>query len=497
MCDARIGCTNCNQAWQSQARTRLFRTCQKENGTTLSQTMDPSFSERIACRCNINEHLLTLVGLVVSCNAHTNVELGTLGVSTHAWSHGLQKTCEDGEGRRVVCIDKSSRSRKPVRKLNRRTPGVSVEFIHGSSIEVLPMPCDICFIDSLHVYGQLKRELEHWHASVKHYIVMHDTTVDGERGEYLRHIRKRTPLDKFADAVKLPPEEITRGLWPAVTEFLEAHPEWKILIRYTHNNGLTILQRVSTTDASGSASADAAEISSLASASVSASIGFRKESIVADRATPGITTGGESASDASECKDSATAPHTFECDAHELCARLQDEISAGRDHFSIRFKGHRAIVQHVSDPSGQFVIGVTLEYKFGPTKLFVFPTQVMWLQKSFCKITKRNIVLHFWNLFQASNHDDAIVIPAGTTSRVLQAVKEIRGDRRLFLMIADDSDKYDFGVTSVLGERIRTVVVGHAHATTIAERRGSDIIRKHDIEHLQRWWMNPNGVLLD
>jgi len=35
-----------------------------------------------------------------------------------------------------------------------------------------------------------------------------------------------------------------KGLWPAVEEFINEHPEWKIKERFTNNNGLTILERV-------------------------------------------------------------------------------------------------------------------------------------------------------------------------------------------------------------------------------------------------------------
>jgi hypothetical protein len=35
-----------------------------------------------------------------------------------------------------------------------------------------------------------------------------------------------------------------RGLWPAIDEFLKEHSEWKLEMRYTNNNGLTILSRV-------------------------------------------------------------------------------------------------------------------------------------------------------------------------------------------------------------------------------------------------------------
>jgi len=42
----------------------------------------------------------------------------------------------------------------------------------------------------------------------------------------------------------IPIEEITKGLWHAIEEFLVEHPEWKIKERFRNNNGLTILCRV-------------------------------------------------------------------------------------------------------------------------------------------------------------------------------------------------------------------------------------------------------------
>jgi hypothetical protein len=39
-------------------------------------------------------------------------------------------------------------------------------------------------------------------------------------------------------------EEIRKGLWPAVEEFLIDHPEWRLKERFTNNNGLTVLERV-------------------------------------------------------------------------------------------------------------------------------------------------------------------------------------------------------------------------------------------------------------
>jgi hypothetical protein len=36
-----------------------------------------------------------------------------------------------------------------------------------------------------------------------------------------------------------------RGLWPAVEEFLQENKNWSLKERFTHNNGLTILERTS------------------------------------------------------------------------------------------------------------------------------------------------------------------------------------------------------------------------------------------------------------
>jgi hypothetical protein len=97
------------------------------------------------------------------------------------------------------------------------------------------------FIDTWHIYGQLKRELEYWHSSVKKYIIMHDTTVDADKGESVR-----MSCDIHSQSVEsgFPVDEITKGLWPAIEEFVASHSEWKIERRFTNNNGLTILARV-------------------------------------------------------------------------------------------------------------------------------------------------------------------------------------------------------------------------------------------------------------
>jgi hypothetical protein len=99
---------------------------------------------------------------------------------------------------------------------------------------------DLLFIDTWHVYGQLKRELARWNRHAKKYIILHDTEVDKWLGET---IRRELDADSQSREFGIPVAEINRGLWPAVLEFLEEHPEWTLLEKYTNCNGLTVLTR--------------------------------------------------------------------------------------------------------------------------------------------------------------------------------------------------------------------------------------------------------------
>ena len=72
---------------------------------------------------------------------------------------------------------------------------------------------------------------------------MHDTTIDEWEGETVRSWRTMNPQEQSLNT-GIPIEEIIKGLWPAITEYLEENPDWKLKERYTNNNGLTILQKI-------------------------------------------------------------------------------------------------------------------------------------------------------------------------------------------------------------------------------------------------------------
>jgi hypothetical protein len=70
-------------------------------------------------------------------------------------------------------------------------------------------------------------------------------------GEYLRMQKWGYDWEKrmykaWLEWSGLSKEEASRGMQPAIEEFLEGHKgEWRLLRRYTNNNGLTVLERVS------------------------------------------------------------------------------------------------------------------------------------------------------------------------------------------------------------------------------------------------------------
>ena len=100
---------------------------------------------------------------------------------------------------------------------------------------------DMVFIDTWHVYGLLKRELDKFGGIIRKYIVMHDTTVDEVHSE---SVRNKHDLEKKMQDFGYTYEEVTVGLGRAIEEFLQAHPEWRLVEKLKNNNGLTVLERV-------------------------------------------------------------------------------------------------------------------------------------------------------------------------------------------------------------------------------------------------------------
>lgn len=128
---------------------------------------------------------------------------------------------------RMVSIDLVNPEKYGEVNLNRiqllaQSVGTEWSFREGDTREITIESTELLFIDTWHTYDQVKVELERHHEKVAKYILFHDTITYGTQGE--------TPG--------------TRGLNPAIDEFVQAHPHWRIKEKINFNNGLTVLERV-------------------------------------------------------------------------------------------------------------------------------------------------------------------------------------------------------------------------------------------------------------
>ena len=201
-------------------------------------TVEREFNALCQTPSDINEHLATLSRYASTCDSV--FETGVRGcISSWALVHGLLQ--HPNSNKRIFMNDISPCYIHHL--LNALEPlPIKVEYAWIDNLK-LPFtePVDLTFIDTWHVYPQLKRELAKFAPLTNKYIIMHDTTVDAEVGETVRC--NYDAVKQSADS-GFPIDEICKGLWPAVEEFLTANPEWALLERYTNNNGLTVLHRL-------------------------------------------------------------------------------------------------------------------------------------------------------------------------------------------------------------------------------------------------------------
>ena len=171
---------------------------------------------------DINEHLPTLYEYAKECESV--LELGVRGcVSSYAFSLGLLH---------------NNKKNKFLMMNDLTECDIKYKWINDLDLDV--KNSDLTFIDTYHIYGQLKRELNKFAPLTNKYIIMHDTEVDKINGECLRN---GWNPEYMASISNIPVEEHKMGLQKAIDEFLEINKDWKLKITYNNNNGLTVLQR--------------------------------------------------------------------------------------------------------------------------------------------------------------------------------------------------------------------------------------------------------------
>jgi hypothetical protein len=192
---------------------------------------------------DINEHVPTLYKYSKECKSV--LELGVRSaVSSFAFIKGLSDN-ELSEKTLVSCDVNpvSSEENKKLIKKYCNKYNINYTFLLKNDLDITNEEVsnvDLTFIDTWHIYGQMIRELTKFAPITNKYIVMHDTELDKEFGET---VRSKWSAEAQSKESGIPVEEILRGVWPAVEEFLSANPNWKIDHHVTNNNGLTVLKR--------------------------------------------------------------------------------------------------------------------------------------------------------------------------------------------------------------------------------------------------------------
>jgi len=176
--------------------------------------------EKYVNRCNtkgdINEHIYTLRQYALECNHIT--ELGVWKINS-TW--GLLA----GYPKKMISIDKTD-PKEYGSNINQVydivKPIIDFKFIQASTLDIEIEETDLLFIDTWHVYRQLKAELTLHGNKARKYIIMHDTQTYGWHN---------SGGGGF-------------GLKKAIDEFMEENKHWVVDKIFTNNNGLTILKRV-------------------------------------------------------------------------------------------------------------------------------------------------------------------------------------------------------------------------------------------------------------
>ena len=204
----------------------------------MSEIINRQYNSLCVTSSDINEHLPTLSKYASECESV--IELGVRGcISSWAFAHGL---LNNGSNTKVLFLNDitSCEISKLLEEGIKANIKVDYEWINDLHLNIR-QNYDLTFIDTWHIYGQLKRELDKYSKITNKYIVMHDTTVDAIQGET---IRSTWNAEEQSIESGFPIEEIKCGLQKAIDEFLQNNNKWVLHKKFENNNGLTILKRI-------------------------------------------------------------------------------------------------------------------------------------------------------------------------------------------------------------------------------------------------------------
>lgn len=206
-----------------------------------SSAAKAELKQQYELNCNnssdIQDHIPSLMNLSKECASVTEIGLRDM-YSTWGVLQGLSEN--NSPVRVYTGIDLAY----PPSDIFRRASTLSEKndiifnFINANDMDIDIKPTDMLFIDSLHTYCHLTYELEKFSSKVNKYIAMHDTDEPwGFIDDFQQYHGDKSEYPANIDRNK-------QGLWQAVLDFLERHPEWTLHQRKFTSHGFTVLKRV-------------------------------------------------------------------------------------------------------------------------------------------------------------------------------------------------------------------------------------------------------------
>lgn len=162
---------------------------------------------------DINEHLDLLYNLGRQVQHITEFGVGH-GRSTRAFMAAIAETKGSLRSYEIKLLDGVEDCFKQSQEAN-----VDAILHLQNILEADIEETELLLIDSHHTYNQVKQELDRHSHKVSKYLLFHDIVKYGLSGQ----------------------DSGSVGIWPAINEFLDANPSWKIQAQYDNNNGMLVL----------------------------------------------------------------------------------------------------------------------------------------------------------------------------------------------------------------------------------------------------------------
>lgn len=192
----------------------------------MTQTIINRFRELCQKPSDINEHLQTLNKYAAECKHITEMGVRNV-VSTWAFLAANPK--------RLICYDIHKSSGVYAAIQAAKEAEINMEFYEKDVLKVEIEPTELLFIDTLHTYTQLKKELEYHSAKVSKYIIFHDVVTYGYLPEPSTWQSPQIMENYVAN---------DKGIIPAIQEFLNTNTNWKPKELFENNNGLLIIEKI-------------------------------------------------------------------------------------------------------------------------------------------------------------------------------------------------------------------------------------------------------------